>query len=117
MNEDDLPGYGLLHDGEAYTYPLDAYLNMREGGAFSAMATAVLEDDGWFLVPSAIGYLKEIKMEISADYEGKIKRIGKQFLLQLGCQEFICQNLNAVGSKVTEVLTAEYKKRDKPEDE
>ena len=76
--------------------------------------------DAWAGVSLSSLTQKENNMSINADFEGKIKRIGKQFLLQLGCEEFICQNLSAVGSKIIEALTAEYKKRDTrdtPEDE
>ena len=52
------------------------------------------------------------EMNISADFEGRIKRIGNQFLLQLGCKEFICQDLKAVGTKIVAVLSEEYKKID-----
>ena len=62
-------------------------------------------------------YTKEMNMNLTADYEGKIKRIGNQFLLKLGCQEFICQTLSDVGKKITAVLTEEYKKRDTPDED
>ena len=67
--------------------------------------------------PGTMVFNKENTMNISADYEGKIKRIGNQFLLKLGCQEFICQTLSDVGKKITAVLTEEYKKRDTPDEE
>jgi hypothetical protein len=61
--------------------------------------------------PDAIGFMEKEKiMNIRADFEGKIKRIGSQFLLQLGCQEYICQDLKAVGKMIETVLAAEYKK-------
>ena len=51
-------------------------------------------------------------MEISADFQGKIRRIGNQYILQLGCKEFICQTLNDVGKKVTLVLAEAYEEKD-----
>ena len=67
--------------------------------------------------PGTMLYHKENNMNISADFEGKIKRIGNQFLLKLGCQEYICQTLSDVGKKITAVLTEEYKKRDTPDED
>jgi len=60
---------------------------------------------------------KEMSMNLTADYEGKIKRIGNQFLLKLGCQEFICQTLSDVGKKITAVLYEEYKQKDTPDED
>lgn len=84
---------------------------------FTTEWTAMLDDGRWSGIHPANRALKENNMNISADYEGKIKRIGNQFLLKLGCMEFICQNTKAVGAKVAEVLAEEYKKRDTPEEE
>jgi hypothetical protein len=67
------------------------------------------------------GYTRENNMEqqitMMADFGGQIKRIGNQFLLKLGCQEYICQTLADVGKKITAVLTEEYKKKDTPDEE
>ena len=100
----------MLNDGDTVEANFTACF---DGGTWSAPICEVESPEGF--VNWITGTQKENNMNISADFEGKIKRIGKQFLLQLGCQEFICQTLTIVGYKITDVLTEEYKKKDTPD--
>jgi hypothetical protein len=54
---------------------------------------------------------REDVMEFKADHVGQIKKIGKHYLVKIGCKEFISKDLSKIGQEIAEALKEIYKGR------